>query len=85
MTVLESILVFAGIPLALYLGITLLTMWPNSNRGPRYRPGQEWPHEPVWWSANPAGLTTSAVPATAHTDEAAAAAATARGGARGNW
>ncbi|GAA2817667.1 MULTISPECIES: aa3-type cytochrome oxidase subunit CtaJ [Crossiella] len=84
MTVLETILVFAGIPLALYLGITLLTMWPDSSRGQRYRPGQEWPHEPVWWSANPAGLTTSAAPA-AHDNEAAAAAGTARGGARGNW
>lgn len=83
MTVLETILVFAGIPLALYLGITLLTMWPNSSRGQRYRPGQEWPHEPVWWSANPAGLTTSAVAAAE--SEAAPAAGTAVGGARGNW
>ncbi|ANZ42490.1 hypothetical protein BBK82_04815 [Lentzea guizhouensis] len=81
MTIVETVLVFALIPLAIYGVITLLTVRPKATRIPRYRPGQEWGYAPVWWSANPAGLS-----ADHHgSAESAAAGSTAKGGARGNW
>ncbi|MGW6935723.1 aa3-type cytochrome oxidase subunit CtaJ [Lentzea sp. NPDC054927] len=81
MTIVETVLVFALIPLALYGVIMLLTLRPKATRIPRYRPGQEWGYAPVWWSANPAGLSSG------HhsTPESAGQGSTARGGARGNW
>jgi hypothetical protein len=92
----ETILVFAVIPLALYGVIALLTMREKTARTPRYRAGQEWEHPPVWWSANPAGLgadhPVNLHAPHAHGDHAPAPAGsaaepvrTAKGGARGNW
>lgn len=81
-TVLQTIGVYVLIPTVLYGVIALFTLWPRIARGPRYRPGQEWPHEPVWWTGNPDGVGHF----TAHRAvEGAPAASTARGGARGNW
>ncbi|WP_433269586.1 aa3-type cytochrome oxidase subunit CtaJ [Actinosynnema sp. CS-041913] len=81
MTIVETVLVFALIPLAIYGVITLLTLRPKATRIVRYRPGQEWGYAPVWWSANPGGLTADHH----HTEISAASGPTARGGARGNW
>ncbi|MEU4802758.1 hypothetical protein [Actinosynnema sp. NPDC023587] len=80
MTIVETVLVFALIPLAIYGVITLLTLRPKATRIARYRPGQEWGYAPVWWSANPGGL-----PADHHAETAPVSGRTARGGARGNW
>ncbi|ACU35095.1 hypothetical protein KCV87_14865 [Actinosynnema pretiosum subsp. pretiosum] len=78
MTIVETVLVFALIPLAIFGVIALLTLRRKTTRVQRYRPGQEWTHPPVWWSANAGQRATSAgtVPA---------AGGTARGGARGSW
>ncbi|KAA2265248.1 hypothetical protein F0L68_05250 [Solihabitans fulvus] len=89
MTIVETVLVFALIPLAIYGVITLLTLWPKATRTPRYRPGQEWGFEPVWWSANPAGVgsTGASGPYAQQVEDDATGepARTARGGARGSW
>jgi hypothetical protein len=80
----ETILYFVVPPVALYLGITLLVIAPRTARRPRYRPGQPWPHPPMWWTANPEGAHLPA----AHHDGpviAGARAGTERGGARGSW
>jgi hypothetical protein len=82
-TIVETVLVFALIPLAIYGVIMLLTLWPKATRTPRYRPGQEWGFEPVWWSASPAGVS-GAGHAQDQTETAAPAGAV-RGGARGKW
>ena len=55
MSVWETILYFAVPAVALYVGIALLVIAPRMARRPRYRVGQPWPHEPVWWTANPEG------------------------------
>ncbi|MGM1057873.1 aa3-type cytochrome oxidase subunit CtaJ [Saccharothrix sp. Mg75] len=82
MTIVETVLVFALIPLAIYGVITLLTLRPKATRIQRYRPGQEWGYAPVWWTANPAGLSGGG----AHPPVATPAGGrTAKGGARGNW
>ena len=83
MSVLETILYFVVPTLALYFGIALLVVAPRMARRPRYRVGQPWPHEPMWWTANPQGAH---LPAADHPHVAAGArAGTERGGARGNW
>ncbi|MBW4720805.1 aa3-type cytochrome oxidase subunit CtaJ [Saccharothrix obliqua] len=85
MTIVETVSVFALIPLAIYGVITLLTLRPKATRITRYRPGQEWNYAPVWWSANPGGLPATHA-GTHHAAEAARPSGpTARGGARGNW
>lgn len=80
-TVLQTIGVYVLIPIALYGVIALFTLWPRIARGPRYRPGQDWSFEPVWWSGNPDGVGTGTIAPPA----VGGAASTARGGARGNW
>lgn len=81
----QTILVYVLIPAGIYGVIALLTLWPKSARSPRYRPGQQWTYEPVWWSAS--GLVApEQTGRTAETEaEAGSEVRTARGGARGNW
>lgn len=80
--VVETLLVYAVIPLAIYGVVALLTLRDKRARGPRYRPGQSWDFPPVWWTANPAGVgdQASAVPS-----GGGKAKRTAKGGARGSW
>jgi hypothetical protein len=82
-SVVQTILVFAAIPLAIYGLVALLTMRDRVAKAPRYRPGQAWDHPPVWWTANPAGVGDHAGPTAASTSGAGKP--TAKGGARGSW
>jgi hypothetical protein len=76
-SVLETILFFVVPAVGLYLLIALLVVAPRMARRPRYRVGQPWPHEPMWWTANPRGAQLPSVEGLVVTGE--------RGGARGNW
>lgn len=80
--VVETILVYAVIPLAIYGVVALLTLRDKVARNPRYRPGQPWDYPPVWWTANPAGV---GVQAAAVPSGGAKGKRTAKGGARGSW
>jgi hypothetical protein len=82
-SVVQTILVYAVIPLAIYGVVALLTLRDKFARNPRYRPGQPWEYPAVWWTANPAGVGTheGAVP----TGGAKGSKRTAKGGARGSW
>ncbi|MGH4016155.1 MAG: aa3-type cytochrome oxidase subunit CtaJ [Pseudonocardiaceae bacterium] len=80
MTSWEIILVLAGSPLAIMALLGLLTLGPSVRRRPRYRPGQEWNHPPVWWTADPQALRDAGA---AHHNPATTRAA--RGGCRGDW
>ncbi|HEV7649162.1 MAG TPA: hypothetical protein VGP26_13470 [Actinophytocola sp.] len=82
MSVVETLLIYAAIPLCIYGVIALLTLRGKFARTPRYRPGQPWDHPAVWWTANPAGVgtQTDAVPTGSK-----GAKRTAKGGARGSW
>lgn len=77
MTVWETILYFAVPAVGLYLLIALLVVAPRASRRPRYRAGQPWQYEPMWWTANPAGAQLPAADGHVVTGE--------RGGARGSW
>lgn len=83
MTVLQTIGVYVLIPLALYGVLALFTLWSRIARAPRYRPGQPWTFEPVWWTGSPEGIgVRAAAPGTSSTSGLTASA---KGGARGNW
>lgn len=77
MTVWETVLYFVVPSVGLYLLIALLVVAPRTARRPRYRAGQAWPHEPLWWTANPEGARLPAADGHIVTGE--------RGGARGSW
>lgn len=78
MPVVETVLIYVLIPAAIYGVIALLTLLPKSTRVARYRVGQPWTYEPVWWSATGEHRQQESAPA-------AEPVRTARGGARGNW
>lgn len=82
-SVVETVLVLAVIPLTIYGVIALVTLRGKFARTPRYRPGQAWDYPAVWWTANPAGVggRETAVP----TGGSKSAKRTAKGGARGSW
>jgi hypothetical protein len=66
-TVAETILVYAVVPLALVAVMAALTLRPDPKaRRRRYRPGQPWEHEPVWYSPH------TGVPAAGHGVDTAA-------------
>ncbi|NKQ56789.1 hypothetical protein HFP15_28350 [Amycolatopsis sp. K13G38] len=80
MNIVETILVFALIPAAIYAVVALVTLRSKFAATPRYRPGQPWEYPPMWWSGNPAG-----VGAHRPVSSGEAASGTAAGGARGSW
>jgi hypothetical protein len=56
-TVAETILVYAVVPLALIAVMAALTLRPDPrSRRRRYRPGQPWQHEPLWYSPHTGAL-----------------------------
>ena len=73
MSVVQTVLVFVGIP-ALVVGLlAVLVVAPGAARRPRYRPGEAWDYEPVWYLPQPdrrhpqaaeaAGSRSAALPA----------------------
>lgn len=47
-SVLQTLGVYVGIPLGIYLVLALLTFAPSTTRGPRYRPGSGWNADTAW-------------------------------------
>ncbi|HEV2089316.1 MAG TPA: hypothetical protein VGR21_13490 [Cryptosporangiaceae bacterium] len=97
MSVLETTLVFVGIPLAISVVIALLVFGASARRTPRYRPGRPYQCAPVWFLARtptgdsaadrpalPAGGERPAVTAGADT-ETNRETTVVKGGARGVW
>lgn len=83
-SVIETVLIFVGIPLALYVLVSVLTLRSKFVSAPRYRPGQEWDYPAVWWSANPEGLRGARAHGSSGEDTRSQTPAQ-RGGARGSW
>jgi hypothetical protein len=81
-TVVETILVFAGIPLLIIAILALLIFAPGGRKRARYKSGQPWEHAPVWYEPHPDGADHgphAALPA------GSASTAGPLGGARGTW
>ncbi len=94
-SVVETILVFVVVPAAV-VGVMAVLIWGRGGtHGPRYRPGREWPYEPVWYAPHPLAVqdlshgehSRPQLPAavSARTVTSAEPAPTAAGGARGTW
>ena len=81
---LETTLLYVVAPAGGLLLLALLTYGRSAVRAPRYRVGESWDHDPVWFMGNPKGSgvaepTVEAVPS------GSAPLRSARGGARGTW
>ncbi|MDQ3734909.1 MAG: hypothetical protein M3400_13130 [Actinomycetota bacterium] len=98
MSAVQTILVFVVIPLII-TGLMAVLIWgPGAARAPRYRPGRDWPYEPVWYAPHPLAVLDPAdeahpparVPqlspgASVPPPPPPGTAPTAAGGARGTW
>ena len=96
MTVAETLLVFVVAPLAVVAVLAALTLRPDPKaRRRRYRPGQPWEHEALWYSPHTGALEAGHGAADGHGTTRGATALTAGapvagrggplGGARGTW
>jgi len=57
-SVAETLLVYVGIPLAVILVIAALTFLPGGRKRPRWKSGQPWAHDPVWFEPHPEATGT---------------------------
>lgn len=101
MSIVQTALVFVGIPAAVVLVIAALVYARANDRAPRYRPGGPWQFNPVWYLPHPehAGPVSSLQAAQPNPQAAAldgararpalsgrvAEPVTASGGASGEW
>jgi hypothetical protein len=94
MSIVQTVLVFVGIPAGAFALIALVTLGPGSARAPRYRPGSPWEYQPVWYLPHPAHKGPISELQSAGTAEAGAKLAVtgivaepaqASGGASGDW
>ena len=97
MTITDTVLVFAGAPLAAAGLIGLLIFGTSARRAPRYRPGRPFTFAPVWFVSAPRpggahadqlaipGPDRAALQADTATDTVNIRPATKKGGARGTW
>lgn len=69
MTVLEMVLTFVGVPLAVVVLVVGLVYRPRAGSAKRYRPGREYDHAPVWYLARPEKVSVAA--AADHVERAA--------------
>jgi hypothetical protein len=52
-TIVETVLIFVGIPALAYVVLAALVFGPGYARAPRYRPGRPWDHPAVWYLPRP--------------------------------
>jgi hypothetical protein len=50
LSVLQTLLIYVGIPGAIFLAVVVIVSATSSSRGPRYRPGLGWWAAPVWFN-----------------------------------
>ncbi|GGM06919.1 aa3-type cytochrome oxidase subunit CtaJ [Nakamurella endophytica] len=76
MTVLQTLAVFVGAPLVIYLVIAASTLLPGrKRRRPQYRPGEPWTLPAQWWAGDqPLAAVDRSLMISGS-----------EGGARGNW
>ena len=51
----ETLLIYLVIPVAIVLVMAALIFIPGGRRRPRWKSGQAWNHEPVWYEPHPEG------------------------------
>ncbi len=90
MNIVETALVFVGIPFGLFLLIAAAVYGPTMMHTNRYRPGKPWTYAPVWYLPHPDHSAPVSAPGTQRALNAAAGAASTpqsdvMGGASGEW
>lgn len=56
MSVAETVLIYGVIPLGVVAVLVILIWGPSvTRRRPRWKSGQPWPHDPVWYEPHPMG------------------------------
>jgi hypothetical protein len=84
MTVVQTVLVFAGIPLTIFALIAFAVYGRSALHQPnRYRPGKPWTYAPTWYVPHPDAID-DVVPERIAI-EGASADSVAVGGASGEW
>jgi hypothetical protein len=53
-SVAATLLIYLVIPLGIVLVLAALVFIPGGRRRPRWKSGQAWDHEPVWYEPHPA-------------------------------
>ena len=54
MPVIETVLIYGVIPLAVFALLAVATLLPGRGKDQTtYRPGQPWEHDPVWYEPHP--------------------------------
>jgi hypothetical protein len=88
-TVVETLLVFVGAPLAVVVLLALLIFLPGARKRSRYKSGQPWEHAPVWYEPHPENGPAAGHHGSQPALEAGSPARTTTGGplggARGTW
>jgi hypothetical protein len=65
MSIVQTVLVFVGIPAAIVAFLAICVYGRSEMRQPhRYRPGRPWPHTPVWYLPHPDNLPEAIAPGT---------------------
>jgi hypothetical protein len=83
MTLVETVLVFVGIPLAVVAVVTILVYGRSVVHQPtRYRPGRAWTYRPAWYLPHPEAID-DVVPDRVAIEGASETVAV--GGANGEW
>jgi len=86
MSVVETVLVFVGIPLGASAVLALAVLGPAAARTPRYRPGNGWDYDPVWYLPHPEHVgPVSAASGRLELHGSVAEPARPTGGASGEW
>lgn len=84
MSIIQTILVFVGIPGAIVLALALAVYGRSMVHQPnRYRPGRPWNYAPAWFVPHPDAVV--AVESARPQLEAGSTTTTAVGGASGEW
>jgi hypothetical protein len=53
MSIVETVLIFAAIPIGFFALMAAIVLGPGAARAPRYRPGGGWQYQPVWYLPHP--------------------------------
>jgi hypothetical protein len=84
MTILQTVLVFVGIPAAIIAALAFAVYGKTMLHQPnRYRPGRPWNYAPAWFVPHPDAVVATA--ADRPRLEAGTTSTTAVGGASGEW
>lgn len=75
-SVVRTVLLYLGVPVAVAVVLSVLSLLPSARRRHRYRPQEGWSAEPVWFAGPPDP---------ARAVEQAHAGDVTRGGAGGSW